>query len=649
MLAEVYDAINRAEWDVARARCRELLASDPLLAEAHHALGLACCGQADFGAALPHFEAARRVDPVAGRWSRDLGVIHAQVGDWPAAFAALAEVVDTLDTEALLVYLRAASEICRLEPALARLDRRPRPDDAAFLAAYGQALVDVGRYDDAEIALLRCLELEPSCAGALDTLGRAYERLNHGDRAFDCWTTYASRDASSAYAQLRLALASSDRGRCREGRRQREAAEALGLTRSAEHDAALYIRLSDPEEDAASIVAASRAAFATAPAIASPARRARRRDGRPRVGYVSGEYRSTPAWYFFHPFLRTHDRSQVEVFLYNASPIADRFTARYEAIGEHWREAGGLRDVALAERMRADGLDVIVDLSGHFPYNRLPLLCDRLAPVQMTYPNYPATTGCPGVDWLFTDRWTSPPGTEGEYTERLYHLEPGYLVFELPDDSPPVAAPPALAHGYPTFGVFQRLAKFNDRVWDAIAAVLHRVPDARLLLQNGEAELDRANSPTSQRLRACLAARGIDPARLTLRGPLSREEHLGLLPHVDVSLDTFPYSGQTTTCESLIMGVPVVTMQGRTHVGRVSGALLARSGHADWIADSTERYAEIAASLVGDLGALARTRATLRADFVAAGLTDGRRLAAGLETAYRALLHGRAAAVGGRP
>ena len=192
--------------------------------------------------------------------------------------------------------------------------------------------------------------------------------------------------------------------------------------------------------------------------------------------------------------------------------------------------------------------------------------------------------------------------------------------------------------------MFQRLAKFNDRVWDAIAAVLHRVPDARLLLQNSDAELDRPDSQTSRRLRSCLDARGIDPGRMTLRGPVPREEHLSLLPAVDVSLDTFPYSGQTTTCESLIMGVPVVTMRGRTHVGRVSGALLARAGHAEWIAESTSQYAEIAAALVADAGALARIRARLRADFVDAGFTDGRRLASQLEAAYGALVHGHASA-----
>lgn len=644
MLDEVYDAINRAEWDVARARCRTLLEADPLRAEAHHALGLAFCGQAAFVDALPHFEAARLVDTSTPLWSRDLGVVRAQVGDWAGAVSELSRVVDSLDTDALIVYLLAAREAAVLDRAVARLDDRPRPDEPGFLAAYGHALVDVGRGAEAEIALRRCLELEPSRVAALDTLGRAYELLGQGDRAFEYWTSFAAAEPTSAYAQLRLALASSDRGSCGDARRLRKSAEALGLQRHTDHDTALFIRLSDPEESAASILAASRAAFPPAGSVvAAPARR---RDGRLRVGYLSGEYRSTPFWYFFHPFLRAHDRSTIEVFLYNTSPIADRFTARYETLGEHWCGAGGLSDAALVGRMRADDLDVVVDLSGHFPFNRLPLLCDRIAPVQMTYPNYPATTGCPGVDWLFTDRWTSPPGTEVEYSERLYHLEPGYLGFELPDRCPPVAPPPALVNGYPTFGVFQRLAKFNERVWDAIAAVLHRVPDARLLLQNSDAELDRPDSQTSRRLRSCLDARGIDPGRMTLRGPVPREEHLSLLPAVDVSLDTFPYSGQTTTCESLIMGVPVVTMRGRTHVGRVSGALLARTGHADWIAESTSHYADIAAALVADAGALARTRARLRADFVDAGFTDGRRLASQLEAAYGALVHGHASAGG---
>lgn len=647
MLAEVYDAINRADWDAARARCRALLAVDPMLAEAHHAIGLAYCGEAAFVDALPHLEAARHVDAATPLWSRDLGVVHAQVGDWGAAVSELSRVIDSLDAEALLVFLWAARAAAVLEEAVATLDGCARPDEAGFLAAYGQALLDVGRNGDAVTALRRCLDLEPSRVAALDTLCRAYERLDQGDLAFDRCASYAAAAPTSAYAQLRLALASSDRGLCDEARRLRVAAEALGLQRQTDHDGALYLRLADPEEDGASIVAASRAAFAASPPAPTRQVRPRRGVGRLRVGYVSGEFRSTPFWYFADPFLRAHDRSVVEVSLYHTSQVADAFTARYKALAEQWREAGSLPDAALADRMRADGLDVVVDLSGHFPFNRLSLLCDRVAPVQMTYPNYPATTGCPGVDWLFTDRVTSPPGTEHEYSERLYHLDPGYLVFELPQHCPPVAGPPALVNGYPTFGVFQRLAKFNDRVWDAIAAVLRRVPNGRLLVQNGDAELDRPDSPTSVRVRSCLESRGVDPCRMTLHGPVARDQHLRLLHQVDVSLDTFPYGGQTTTCESLVMGVPVVTMRGRTHVGRVSGALLTRAGHADWVADSTDHYVQIAAALVADLCDLARTRRQLRADVVDAGMTDGRRLAAQLEMAFRLLVDGQAAA-GGR-
>jgi predicted O-linked N-acetylglucosamine transferase (SPINDLY family) len=295
-------------------------------------------------------------------------------------------------------------------------------------------------------------------------------------------------------------------------------------------------------------------------------------------------------------------------------------------------------DPALAEHVRADELDVLVDLSGHFPYNRLPVFRDRLAPVQATYPNYPATTGCPGIDVFFSDRWTSPEGTETEYSERLYRLPSGYLVYDAPVDGPPVGPLPLDTNGHPTFGVFQRLGKFNERVWDALAGVLRRVPDARMLFRNGDAELGKNDSLAAQAIRDALAARGVAPGRAQLQGPRPHLEHLQAVTEVDVALDTFPYAGQTTTCESMWMGVPVVTLEGTTHVGRVGDALLARAGHADWVAASPEAYVEIAASLVANAADLSRVRAGLRSDFLAAGLADGSRLARELEEAYRILL-----------
>jgi predicted O-linked N-acetylglucosamine transferase (SPINDLY family) len=214
----------------------------------------------------------------------------------------------------------------------------------------------------------------------------------------------------------------------------------------------------------------------------------------------------------------------------------------------------------------------------------------------------------------------------------------GYLGFDVSLSDVEVGPLPCLSTGRPTFGVCQRFNKFTAGVWDALAGVLAAVPDATLLLMNGDLELARPASDTTRMVYRELDARGIDPARVTVRGPRGRREHLESLTRVDVTLDTFPYNGQTTTCESLWMGVPVVTLFGHSHVGRVSGALLARAGHPDWIASSIPQYCAIAASLVSDADALARTRGRLRQDFIDAGMTDGPRLARELETAYRTLM-----------
>jgi protein O-GlcNAc transferase len=317
--------------------------------------------------------------------------------------------------------------------------------------------------------------------------------------------------------------------------------------------------------------------------------------------------------------------------------VRDRFTQEFRRWPEHWREAAGVPDARLADQLRRDEFDVLVDLSGHFPFNSLHVLAERVAPAQIAYPNYPGTTGSPCVDYILTDRWTSPPGTEGEYSERLHHIPTGYLGFDVSLADLDVGPLPMIANRRPTFGVFQRFSKFTSDVWNAVAAVLTAVPDAALVVQNGDEELDRPGSQTSRTALGELDARGIDLTRVQLRGCRSRHDHLRAVSQVDVSLDTCPYNGQTTTCESLWMGVPVVTLFGHSHVGRVGGALVARTGHADWIARSISEYCAIAASLVSNADALGRTRRHLRGDVIDSGLTDGRRLAGELEAAYQAL------------
>jgi protein O-GlcNAc transferase len=642
-LRSVYDALGRGAWAAARAECRDILARAQDVAAAHHALGLSLCGEGAFAEALPHFEAARALEPSSPRWARELGVVHAKLKRWPDAFAVLSEPLESLDADAIAVWLTAAVEVGRPAEALAALAARrpaPLPADAQLLCAYGIALTLARRHDEAASALHACLARDPDRGDAHEALSMVYEATHEPERSLHHARECVRLLPGSAHARIRLALACSERGLCDEGRRLRLEAEQLGLTQPDDRSVGLYIMLSDPKATAARLLAASRRVFRDlpdVPPLALPAQRGSRARNakRLRIGYISGECRSTPAYYFFRPFLSRHDRSVVDVSLYITNPIRDEVTAEYMGWAERCRDCARLTDAALVETIRGDELDVLVDLTGHFIFNRLRAIAARAAPVQAAFPNFPGTTGCPGIDYFFTDKWTSPPGTQRAFSEQLYRLASGCLMYTPPEDGPPVGPLPMRRNGGPVFGVFQRLSKFNEGVWDAVAAVLSRAPSARLLIQNGDPELDRPESETSRRLYHELDARGINPARLTLRGPLPYRAHLSAVTQVDVALDTFPYAGQTTTCESLWMGVPVVTWPATTHASRVGAGLLSRIGRTEWIADSQDAYAAIAASLVSDVKALSRVRQGLRHDVIRGGLTDAERLARGLEEAYR--------------
>jgi hypothetical protein len=186
----------------------------------------------------------------------------------------------------------------------------------------------------------------------------------------------------------------------------------------------------------------------------------------------------------------------------------------------------------------------------------------RAAPIQVSFPSYPSTTGVPEMDYIFTDRWTCGPGQEVQYTEKPYFLNSGYLVYTPHERLPLVKKLPARRNGYVTFGFFQRPAKLNSSVWDAITKILRKVENSRLLIHHASADLDIGGSASRLRLVAALESRGVDPARTQFRGIVSRSAHMRLLSTVDVALDSFPYTGQTTTCECLWMGVPVVTARG---------------------------------------------------------------------------------------
>jgi predicted O-linked N-acetylglucosamine transferase (SPINDLY family) len=355
-----------------------------------------------------------------------------------------------------------------------------------------------------------------------------------------------------------------------------------------------------------------------------------------RVGYVSPDFGMHVVSFFIEPVLAAHDRGSVEVFCYFAAPGDDAQSARVKAHSPHWRSLVDLDDRAAAELIRADGLDVAVDLSGHTRGNRLAMFARRVAPVQATWLGYPNTTGVPSIDYRLTDSYCDPPGgTDPLHSERLWRLDGGFLAYRPRPEAPPVTALPARDNGYITFGCFNYPAKITDTCLRLWAQLLDRVGGARLLLKGKGFDEPQLALDLLERFKAL----GGDSTRVELHGGRSSfVEHLSCYGMVDIALDTYPYHGTTTTCEALMMGVPVVSLAGLAHASRVGASLLPRAGYPEWVATSEEEYVAIAAAMAADVDGLARIRSELRWKLSCSALGGVTMLAKALEAAYRAMI-----------
>ncbi len=340
---------------------------------------------------------------------------------------------------------------------------------------------------------------------------------------------------------------------------------------------------------------------------------------RVRIGFLSAEIVAHPVAFFLEPVLTGLHRARYEVFLYYTATKEDEETARLSKLAEHFRHVGDLSLPDVDRALRADRLDLLIETSGHTQFHRLPSLRFRPAPIQASYIGYPNTTGVKEVDLRIVDSITDPPGAEHRATERLLRLDPCFLCYSPPGtrDLPDVATRP---HGGPVvFGSFNALAKVNDRVLRAWAAILKGSPDSRLVLK------DRAfEEPAAQEdMRRRFTSLGVDASRLDLRAKTpTMREHLAMYHDVDVALDTFPYNGATTTCESLLMGVPVVSMEGRRHAGRVGLSLLTNAGMHDLVARTEEDYVRLALDLAKDAPRRAALRRDLRPRLLASPICD---------------------------
>jgi protein O-GlcNAc transferase len=355
-----------------------------------------------------------------------------------------------------------------------------------------------------------------------------------------------------------------------------------------------------------------------------------------RIGHLSPDFRTHSVAYFMAPIFAAFDRERFETIGYANVTKPDHVTEHLKSLASAWRDVSALDDAELARLIRADRIDILVELAGFTKDSRLLACAARPAPIQISYLGYPNTTGLPQIDYRITDHQADQGDADDFYTETLIRLPRCFLAFAAPEHAPGVAPPPVLQSGHVTFGSFNNLAKVNGNVIALWAEVLRTVPQTRLLLK-----ASGSGDPTAQQhLRSAFAAAGVEPDRIEFASyAASARAHLEAYREVDVALDTFPYNGTTTTCEALWMGVPVVTLAGERHAARVGASLLGAAGFPAGIAERPADYVTTARLLAEQQQLLAALRANPRADMARSTLCDAAGHARALEEAYRAVWH----------
>lgn len=356
-----------------------------------------------------------------------------------------------------------------------------------------------------------------------------------------------------------------------------------------------------------------------------------RPSGRIRVGYWSPDMREHSVRYFFRPLLEGHNREQVEIFLYHDHPTADDQTERIKAQADHFFEVAQLADDQLAELLKEHDLDVLVELAGHTSANRLDMLRDRFATLQVTGLGYPPTTGLSGIDAKFLDRHLVDFDMAALYSETPAILPQSFWCFDPKEEIPPPTSPPCVTNGYVTFGCFGNIGKISDQTVSCWGEVLSRVADSRLVIR----AVNFSDSTRKSAFEKRLVGLGIPIDRVELLPPTMPKELFSAYGEVDIILDTYPFNGGTTTCFATYAGVPVVSRKGRALASRMGESVLNNLGLSDWVVCSAEEYVNQAVDGAGNIEGLVQFRQEARKRFQESSLGNGLMFARDVENFYR--------------
>ncbi len=525
--------------------------------------------------------------------------------------------------------------------ALYRESLAENPDYPESHINLGNLLLDSGRVVEAQYFFRRAVALRPQSALAHDRLGtslRARSRLSEAIAEFRC-----ALDLDNSFH-----CAWNNLGTCHFARGEHDEAEkafriALDLNPNQAEAWANWLFLSNFQNLTRVEISDRHKRYGRylrdrcGPLDAWRASPAMPADGSLRVGFVSGDLRRHSVAYFLKDALAGMDRGKFRLFAYPTCSSEDHITDELRRLFDEWRPLTSLSDEAAVQAIRSDGVQILVDLSGHTSHGRLMVFGYRAAPIQVSWIGYPNTTGVDSMDYRLTDELVDPdPDEDHLYSERLFRLPGSFLCFSPPREAELLTSDwPVPGRDGITFGSFNARVKLGEECIALWARTLVAVAGSRLVIKsyNGvDEEVDRSE------LRARFVEHGVAPGQVVVLGPRERiEDHLAAYHDIDIALDSFPYNGTTTTCEALWMGVPVITLAGDRHASRVGAALLARLGLSEWVAYSPDEFVANAVRLAGDRTELARLRATLRARMAASELCDGAAMGRQLGAAFDAM------------
>lgn len=675
--------------------CREATHVDTTSASAHYNLGVLKAEEGDDDGALAEYQNAISLQPNYGEALCNVGVMRRKQGRLQDALHAHEACYKSMphsqvarESYAVALSERAAS-MClndegtheeQMQMHFFALSLSPLQSRCLYNAAVACSM-HRKRSDTAAFLYGLVVHFDPSCGQAWNALGSLKQQANDLHAAQDCFVQACAADSTLAEPRNKLGMLLTMQGRCMEAQNAFETASQIDPD-NAECDNNLGVLFRDlgesenaleqyrtclqkhPDNRAAGqnlllqlnyvmggecseVSSAHKRWGERFEQLYPPIHRSPREPApgvsRPiRVGYLSPDLCIHSVSYFAEAPLRAHSSSRVNVVVYSCTTKADERNSYLQRIakercGAHWRDCSEMSELEIAKQIDEDRIDILVELTGHTACNRLDTVARKPAPVQVTWIGYPNSTGLSTVDYRITDSVCDPVNSTQEFTEQLVRLHPCFLCYSPPQrfEEYSIAPLPANSAGSVTFGSFNALAKTRDSVLRCWGRILHSVPQSRLVMKAKAF----ADPQTRKQYLHRAEQNGIPSHRLDLL-PLAAEtkDHLEAYNSVDISLDSFPYGGTTTTCESLLMGVPCVTLTGSCHAHNVGASLLQSVGLDDWIATSEAEYVNIACSAASQLNELARLRSELRNKLLSSPLCDCQVFVRQLEERYEHMM-----------